>query len=98
MDSSFYPVMLYKLGGPHEIHGGKFDTLIARDEAEKDAAQSAGWRLTTDEAREHAPVPSDDVPATRAELEAKADELGIKHDKRTSDAKLSAKIAAELRD
>lgn len=96
--SNDFPVMLYKLGGPHEIHGGKFDTLIAKDEAEKDAAHAAGWRLTTDEAREHAPVPADDAPATRAELEAKANELGIKFDGRTGDAKLAAKIAAELKD
>lgn len=49
--SNLFPVMLYKEGGPHDIHGGKFDTLIAHDEAEKDAAQAAGWHLTTDAAR-----------------------------------------------
>lgn len=95
--SNEFPRMMYKAGGPHDIHGGKFDTLIAHDEAEKDAAHAAGWRLTTDEAREHAPVPSDDAPATRAELEAKAKELGIEFDGRTGDKKLAEKIAAALK-
>lgn len=96
--NNLFPVMLYKPGKQYQLAEGSFDTLIAHDEAEKDAAQAAGWRLTPLEAKAKAPVPDDDAPATRAELEQKADELGIKHDKRTSDAKLAAKIAAELKD
>lgn len=96
--NSMYPMMVYKLGGPHEFNDGKYDYLIVADEVEKDAAFAAGWRATTQEAKEHAAIPADDAPATRAELETKATELGIRFDGRTSDAKLAAKIAAELKD
>ena len=41
-------------------------------------------------------VLDDDAAPTRAELEAKADELGIKVDKRWSDKTLGEKIAAAL--
>ena len=46
-----------------------------------------------------APVvkPADDAPPTRVEMEAKATELGIKFDGRTSDARLLAKISEALR-
>ena len=50
---------------------------------------------------EQAPVAvveaEDDAPATRVEMEAKAAELGIKFDGRTSDARLLAKITEALR-
>jgi hypothetical protein len=50
---------------------------------------------------EQAPVAAaeaeDDAPATRVEMEAKAAELGIKFDGRTTDARLLAKIAEALR-
>jgi hypothetical protein len=39
----------------------------------------------------------DDAPATRAELEAKASELGLKFDKRTSDVKLGKMIDVALK-
>jgi hypothetical protein len=39
----------------------------------------------------------DDAPATRVEMEAKATELGIKFDGRTTDARLLAKITEALR-
>lgn len=41
-------------------------------------------------------VPEDDAPPTRAELEAKAKELGIKFDGRTSDKKLGQLIQDKL--
>ena len=37
-------------------------------------------------------TPADDAPPTREEMEAKARELGVKFDGRTSDARLLAKI------
>jgi hypothetical protein len=50
---------------------------------------------------EQAPVAvveaEDDAPATRAEMEAKAAELGVKFDGRTTDARLLAKITEALR-
>jgi hypothetical protein len=42
--------MLYKSGGQHEIHGGKFDYTIV-EESEVDQAIKEGWYLTTDEAK-----------------------------------------------
>lgn len=46
-----FPKMLYKAPGPHEIHGGKFDTKIVNDEAEQDEALANGWHLTTGDAK-----------------------------------------------
>lgn len=42
--------MLYKSGGKHDIHGGKFDYTIV-NESEVDQAIKEGWHLTTDEAK-----------------------------------------------
>lgn len=95
--SNMYPMMVYRPGKQYELQEGRFDTLIVHDETEKDAAFASGWRATPAEAAVKAPIPDDDAPATRAELETKAKELGIAFDGRTSDAKLAAKIAAELK-
>lgn len=90
-----YPQMVYKAGGPHEIHGGKFDYLIVQDSDELVAALGGGWALTTDEAR--APAPLDDsAPPTRAELEAKAADLGVQFSPNIGDAKLAERIEAAL--
>lgn len=53
-------------------------------EADFAAAKADGWRLTQGE--------PDDTPVTRAELEQKARELGVKFDGRTTDKKLAALI------
>lgn len=47
-----FPKMLYKHGGPHDVHGGKFDHIIVNDEAEQDAALANGWHPTTPDAKE----------------------------------------------
>jgi hypothetical protein len=101
--------MLYKAPGPHEIHGGHFDYIIvdADEEGAIEQALSGGWFLTTPEAKaakdeaDAAKVakvqkPDNLLPATRAELEQKANELGIKFNDKTSDKKLSDLIAATL--
>lgn len=93
--------MLYKAPGPHEIHGGKFDTLIV-DADEVEQAQADGWFLTTPEAKaahteSMQPTTADNAPPTRAELETKAAELGIAFDKRTADKTLAGKIADVLK-
>ena len=102
-----FPSMLYKAGGPVECHGGRFSTLIVADQGEQDAAVADGWALTTTEANElnaaqiptvtADPIPADNAAPTRDELEAKARELGIAFDGRTSDAKLAAKIDEALK-
>ena len=45
-----YPKMLYKHGGKHEIHGGKFDISTAANADEETALVESGWFLTTPEA------------------------------------------------
>lgn len=92
-----FPRMIYKAGGTEEIHGGKFSTHIVHDASELDAALAGGWSLTTTEATEAgSETPSDDAPATRTELEAKATELGIEFSPRIGDAKLAERIDAAL--
>lgn len=96
-----FPRMIYRAGGTEEIHGGRFSTLIVHDDAELDAALADGWHLSTGEAAAPAPaapaaeVP-DDAPPSRAELEAKATELGIEFSPRIGDAKLAERIAEKL--
>ena len=97
------PTMLYKHPGAHEMHGDKFDYIVV-DEQDVDQAKKDGWHLTTTEAKAETKAPAktaeavedDNAPPTRAELEAKATELNIKFDGRTSDAKLGSLIAKAL--
>ena len=104
-----FPRMLYLTPGPEPMHGGMFSTLIVGDADEQADALARGWALTTPDAlalkaeadaRAKAPdqAPADDAPPTRAELEQKAAELGLKFDGRTSDKKLRDLIAATLED
>ena len=96
--------MLYKAPGPHEIHGGHFDyTIVDADvEGELEQAIEEGWFLTTDAAKEAGDAVKAkreaelNAPPTRAELETKANELGIKFNDKTSDKKLADLIAASL--
>ena len=99
--------MLYKAPGPYEIHGGHFDYIIvdADEEGAIDSAKAAGWFETTPEAKEaydatkaaEVKLPADNLlPPTRAELEQKANDLGIKFNGKTSDKKLGDLIAATL--
>lgn len=97
------PTMLYRCPGPHEIHGGKFDYVIV-DEDEVAGKLQEGWFATTGEAKEaheasliDGDSKDDESAPTRAELEAKATELGIKFDGRTKDKALADKIEAALK-
>ena len=97
-----HPRMLYRLGGPVELQDGSYDTLVVADEEADAAARAQGWCETPAAARDAAPAPpdspgpGDDAPPTRAELEQKALELGLKFDGRTGDRKLAAAVAAAL--
>lgn len=99
----FEPTMVYKASGPHQRLGGTFDYKGVSTKEEFDAAISAGWYATLDEAiapkvaQAQKPEPEPEAPPTRAELEQKATELGIKFDGRTSDKKLGEMIAAALK-
>ena len=91
-----FPQMLYRVPGSEPIHGGMFATLVVGSADERAAAIADGWALSTEEAKAPKPVDPDDSPPTRAELEQKAAELGIKVDGRWSDRKLRDTIAAAL--
>lgn len=97
-----FPKMVYRAGGTEEIHGGRFETRIVHSIDEQDAALIDGWSLTTDAAIiaarpvEIALPKDDDAPPTRAELEAKAAELGIEFSPRIGDAKLAERITEKL--
>lgn len=104
---SQFPRMLFKSGGIHEIHGGFYDYEIVQGDEQFAQFMADGWSISPAEAKRLSevpvtdvvadPVPSDDVAPTRAELERKATELGIAFDGRTSDAKLSGKIAERMK-
>lgn len=95
-----FPTLVYKGHGPHSRAGGTYDYTAANDQEELDAKLADGWFTTLPEAinaHDNPVVKSDDnTPPTRKELEAKAKELAIKFDKKTTDAELSAAITAAL--
>lgn len=94
--------MLFKVPGPHLADGVMFEYIVVPDEQD-DATAEAGWFKSLPEAAAAAakvPVPDvvgDDAPVTRAELEQKATDLGLKFDGRTTDAKLAERIAEALK-
>jgi hypothetical protein len=106
------PTILYRCPGPHSGPGYTWASLGVSDEAAYDAALAAGWHPTLPEAVDAlrsppAPVvvslepePVDDNAApTRAEIEAKAAELGIavhhKHKDETILQKIEEALAAK---
>ena len=99
-----FPQMLFRQPGKEPMHGDFFSWCAVHDEAELASALADGWHETTTAAKEafHAatiPVPPgpDDHPPTRAEMEQKAKELGIKVDARWGDKRLSDEIAKALK-
>ena len=104
MDKEF-SVLVYKDKGPHQRAGGTYDHMLVETAAAMDEALASGWFKTMPEAISAglpAPVPVvavqpiSEMPPTRAELETKATELGLKFDGRTSDKKLADLIKATL--
>lgn len=95
------PRMLFKYPGKMaQLQDGAYDYCIV-DEDEVDATVAEGWHLWPADARAAAETvkdePISDAPPTREELEAKATELGLKFDGRTSDKKLAAAIDEALK-
>lgn len=95
--------MLFKAPGPHFCDGSMVDYVVVTLDM-VDQTIAMGWFATIPEAlaaaaatAEPDDVPADDAPVTRAELEAKATELGLKFDGRTTNAKLLAKIDEALK-
>lgn len=105
-----FPTILYKTPGPHKKpRGDTYKTTGAADKAEFDALLKKGWFPSYEEAVagqaadkiiEAAEAFDDAIDEvsdpTRDELEAKAKELGVSFNARTSDKKLAERIAAAL--
>ena len=100
-----FPTLVYRCPGPHDgPPGTTYKAEPVADASELAAALSAGWFATLPEAVEAflSPKPqvasetADEAQPTRAELEAKAAELGIKVDKRWGDKRLMQEIVTAL--
>lgn len=108
---SKYPQAMYRMPGRDvQTDAGWCEYRIVADDEELQAAAADGWCETSDAAAEAlrmavehqaaptgAQVPDDDAPPTRAELEQKATELGIKFDGRWGDKRLAQAIADALK-
>lgn len=81
-----YPVMVYKGIGPFQREHGTYDYKTVGSDDEYNAAIADGWFPSLPEAIDG--FLNDKTPPTRAEMEAKATELGIPFTARTKDAKL----------
>jgi hypothetical protein len=96
----FLPTILYRVPGAHfGPPGATYDYRGVDTEEALEAALADGWHESLAAAMAPpvaAPVPDDDAPALRAELEQKAEELGIKVDGRWSDKRLIAEIEAKM--
>lgn len=90
-----FPGFVYKSPGRMgRIRKKTYDWSPVQNEEELAAKLAQGWYATRDEAfapkqlTPKQPEVKEDAPPTRAELEQKARELGLKFDGRTSDRKL----------
>jgi hypothetical protein len=101
-----FPTILYRTPGPHKKpRAGTYAYMGAADLDEFEALIVKGWFASYEEAAASKIVAAaealDDAldtvsPATRDELEAKAKELGVSFNARTSDKKIAERIAAAL--
>jgi len=101
-----FPTIMFKTPGPHrKPRGGTYAYKGAADQAEFDALLGRGWFPSYEDAAVGKIVAAaeafDDAldtvsPATRDELEAKAKQLGVSFNARTSDKKIAERIAAAL--
>jgi len=83
--------MLFKVGTQWQLESGRYDLLTVHTEADYREALAAGWFDDQYKAKDAL----EDAPPTRAELEQRARQLGIKFDGRTSDKKLADLIEAK---
>lgn len=106
---SDFPTILYRCPGPNPGNRYTYGTRPANNLQEFDAAVSDGWHPTlpgavtawqSPPAQVPPPIPDpepvDDSAPTRAEIEAKARELGIRFDGRSANATLLRKIEEAL--
>ena len=106
---SEFPTIVYRVPGPNAGPGHTWASLGVADQEALEQAIADGWHVSLPAAVEAwrsppvraipplTPEPVDDnAPPTRAEMEQKARELGIKFDGRTSDKTLLRKIEEAL--
>ena len=97
-----FPVHVYKSPGKHRHRSGKtYRYVSVANEDELNRAIADGWNTSKDDAvvgkvAELRDEVIDVAPPTREEMEAKAKQLGLKFDGRTSDRKLLAMITEAL--
>jgi hypothetical protein len=101
-----FPTIVYRTPGPHKKPRGKtYAYKGAADQAGFDALIAKGWFPSYEDAVVGKIVAAvealDDAldvvtPATRDELEAKAKELGVSFNARTSDKTIAERIASAL--
>lgn len=104
-----YPKHLYRTPGPYRRKGVAYDVAGAANEEQEASLLARGWFLTREEAfgkpaaeaiveqaEDLADALDEITPATRAELEQKADELGVSFNARTKDDVLAKRIADAL--
>lgn len=103
-----FPNLVYKAAGPYARPGGTYAYKPVANDEELSAAMADGWFCSLAEAVAYKDlptysvakvdevIPAIDAPPTRQEMEAKAKELGIKFDGRTTDKVLLSKIEAAL--
>lgn len=88
-----FPTIVYKCPGDHHRAGGTYSYRGAEDSEALGKLLAEGWFATLPEAIDGKAAEAEDNAApTRAELEAKATELGISFDGRTTDKRLGEKI------
>jgi len=93
-----FPKMLYKVPGPHEGNDGvTFDYVLVDGPEKESEARAAGWDDFAAAIEPKDGHENDDAPPTRAELEAKANELGIEFSPKIGDKKLAERIEAALK-
>lgn len=107
-----FPLLVYRCPGSHwGPLGTTYDSVGVADEAELEQRKAQGYHQTMVAAVEalRAPVAPvvevaptepeipDDAPPTRTEMQQQADILGIKVDRRWSDATLMGKIQEAMR-
>lgn len=102
-----FPTIVYRCPGEHFAHdGATYKYKPANDKEAFDELIAEGWHGSLVDAvkafkepkkSNDVVIPADDnSPPTREEMEAKAKELGIKFDGRTSDSKLRNMIEEKL--
>lgn len=97
-----YPTLVYKSPGKLRHRSGKtYKYMGVANEDELNRAIADGWNVSKEDAINGKPAELPDhvienAPPTRAEMETKAKQLGVKFDGRTSDKKLLMLIEKAL--